>query len=115
MPTYDKLLEKKSGRQLQDRHFARRIRNEPAVKSRFRQPGRERPRWIERKLGCASPARGANQERSRRRNRSDAQIGFLFSTCCAITPTKKITHHVRHHPPPRDPRPRGKPQPSPLE
>ena len=56
------------------------IRNELALKSRLRQPGRERPRWIGGDLGCAPLERGANQERSRRRNRSDAQVGFLFST-----------------------------------
>ena len=63
-----------------------RIRNESALKSWLRQPGRERPRWIEGNLGCASPARGANQERSRRRDRSDAlQVGFLFSIPAART------------------------------
>jgi hypothetical protein len=37
---------KNSGRIGADFHHFRRIRNESALKSRFCQPGRERPRWI---------------------------------------------------------------------
>ena len=55
------------------------IRNESALKSRLRQPGRERPRWIGGNPGCARLTRASNQERSRRRDRPDAQVGFLFS------------------------------------
>src|SRR5580698_8227666 len=60
------ISEKNSGRNGGKFHHFRRIRNESALKSRFCQPGRERPRWIGRKPGCARP-KGPEPKRSRKR------------------------------------------------
>jgi hypothetical protein len=85
--------EKNSGRNRRKFHHFRRIRNESALKSRFCQPGRERPRWIGRKPGCARP------KRPRTKTLPKAMTDLMPRSVFCFQPLLRDTINNEHHAP----------------